>query len=568
MEFKPVNNENENDETKVTAVVHTTAIDDQASGPSDALNPQFMHLNEIMAKVASRVIPAANGNVFAADLVKGELFAVYLASFPEAVRQRYNCHCCRRFLNEVGGLVCVDADTGATRSVLWDETTAPTEYAGTIQAMRQLVESRKIAFIFRRHDKYTQPIYGKLVENGWTHLALPLAEVKPADAFYAAGRSGYEEYKLLAQHQADMSVEQLTQAETYFENDPKLQGYPQHLASIKWWLAFKADLAAKPKTRKNLMWLAASTQGIGRLRMKTKVVGEFMADMANGASFENARAAFLKMVDPRDYQRPKTDATAATIKQAEDLVNTLNLGPAMERRSLAFEEIPTEVMYWQPPVVEADEAPTSVFGHLTPADAKASAKPAKPEIDGGKLTLSRFLVEVMPNALSIRMPIQYGRFLPWSSLVTAVHPDAEPIIAWDIPERRNPVSSFTVTERKDIPGSRPHVWKLPVDQRVAIKAIVPTPERWYKGDKPSSIMLILDAGTVPVVALGLFPEILRPELHPVRKVMEQYSNAGKLANIENGVVALGLNTAFEGIGLDLYVDNGKAIVKYHIDRGA
>lgn len=41
---------------------------------------------------------------------KDYLWDLYLMNFPEQERQEHNCNCCRQFIKNFGGIVCIDSD--------------------------------------------------------------------------------------------------------------------------------------------------------------------------------------------------------------------------------------------------------------------------------------------------------------------------------------------------------------------------------------------------------------------------------------------------------------------------
>ena len=75
------------------------------------------------------------------------LFDAFLAGFPEgAIRQHYNCHACRRFVDSFGGLVLVDED-GKTTPALWGGW-AVGLFAGPVASVQAVVANAKVTGVF------------------------------------------------------------------------------------------------------------------------------------------------------------------------------------------------------------------------------------------------------------------------------------------------------------------------------------------------------------------------------------------------------------------------------------
>jgi hypothetical protein len=80
-----------------------------------------------------------------------DLFAVFLAALPEARRQHYNCHACRRFINRYGALVRIGSE-GLKRSPLW-ELRPPAFFAPAVAACARAVARAKVTGIFLTSER-------------------------------------------------------------------------------------------------------------------------------------------------------------------------------------------------------------------------------------------------------------------------------------------------------------------------------------------------------------------------------------------------------------------------------
>lgn len=150
------------------------------------------------------------------------------------------------------------------------------------------------------------------------------------------------------------------------------------------------------------------------------------------------------------------------------------------------------------------------------------------------------------------------------ALVTAVNPDAPPIIQWDREEARNPFSWYVYNG-----GSSPAMWNLP-NGFVEVTAITLQPSMWGDEERfthqgKSAIFVLSGARDARKPSAGLFPEILRGELHQIRATLEAYSRSSSISGGEeasanglrigeNGDQALIRVTSVNGVAMHYRID--------------
>jgi hypothetical protein len=108
-------------------------------------------------------------------------------------------------------------------------------------------------------------------------------------------------------------------------------------------------------------------------------------------------------------------------------------------------------------------------------------------------------------------------------MVTAKDPDAPPILQWDAPEKRNPVTVYTYAK-----GSPPERWNLRRDTFHPVSAVALAPWMWG-ADKSFShlgehVVFILSGArdTEYQRGAGFFPEFLKSEYRSVRATLEAH----------------------------------------------
>jgi hypothetical protein len=266
------------------------------------------------------------------------------------------------------------------------------------------------------------------------------------------------------------------------------------------------------------VWRAIATAPAGFCHPRSSMVGTLLEDIASGMAFDDAAKRFAAKMHPLQYQRPTAPPRAGQIDAAERLVEQLGIAAALPRRFAQLEDL--EVL-WRPATPPG--ADRGVFGHLRPG---AAPRGSGLEVGAKLITWERFARDVLPGAgiIEVYAPI-IGNYC---ALVTAVDLAAPPLLQWDLPERRNPVSWYVYSG-----GSPAERWARRAGNWVPATAVTLQPSMW--GDRPlkyqgeSAIFILAGARDTSPSGTALFPEMLRSELHGARSVIEAYSRRGTLA---------------------------------------
>ena len=87
------------------------------------------------------------GVIFISDVSKDGLWDTYLNSFPEDVRQRFNCNSCRHFIKSYGGLVKVNKN-GFILKTIWNFEVPDPMYQQIVDNLSELVFRSNIRDVF------------------------------------------------------------------------------------------------------------------------------------------------------------------------------------------------------------------------------------------------------------------------------------------------------------------------------------------------------------------------------------------------------------------------------------
>ncbi|MFA6132374.1 MAG: hypothetical protein WC869_00005 [Phycisphaerae bacterium] len=462
-----------------------------------------------------------------------DLFAIYLSAIPAAQRQYHNCGECRRFINRFGTLLYVD-DKNHLRSAIWDVDDAPEFYKPVVYCMIHAVVTAGIRRVFYSSERH----WGTARTGAWTHFALaaPVCLVHNERARTAGQKMAekVEDFKTMQRALLEFSYETVIQATGLLKSEA-LYRAEKVLGPCEWLLDLMTCVKAAEGAvmKEQVLWKAVATAPAGFCHPRSSMVGTLLEDLQAGKSVADAARSFAAKMHPLLYQRPQAAPAAGTIAQAEKLVEKLGIEPSLKRRFATPDDVSQAI--WRPQGHRLAQAGRGgVFGHL-----KAKNKKHEPPMTDGALvtmTWDKFVRTLLPEAYTIDLLVpSMGNF---TVLVTAEDMTAPPILQWDTPEERNPVSQYVWDG-----GSPANQFGLYAGRYAPLWAISENPSMWGgKCENQGKGVILLIEGAHESRqngGLAIFPETLKSELHGVRSVVEAFSREGKLGN-PDGEHAVGI----------------------------
>lgn len=511
----------------------------------------------LAAAVRDRFAAAECAPLFTTD--SGDLVELYLANLPAEERQHHTCHCCRRFLEQYGGLVTIDHD-GKTRSALWRMEQTPHMYRDAVAALIKQIERSAVTGVFVSREKNL----GQFEAGGFTHFSLVHKSLHDHLVFsdYQIAAAKREDFGTLNRALTEFKQEHVAQALTLLTAESlyrseKVLGPAQFLMDVH-----RRRQGLKGRAKDNVTWLFVASAPAGFCTPRSSMVGTLLEDIAAGLSFEAVKRRFDDKMHPLQYQRPQAPASAGNIAQAEKIVEKMGIARSFERRFARLDEIQA---IWRPAEEKATQAKGSVFGHL---QAKGESKVEPLTMKPQTITFEKFRRTVLDGAKKVELHLQGN--MNFCAMLTAVHADAPPILQWDREDKRNPVSWYVWNG-----GSRPEQWGLRAGTWVTVTGIALKPSMWGSEDshghqaKAANFLLEGARESRTDSGLVLFPETLRSELHPIRATIEQFSKAGKLQGAEeqsaNGVQLSSGTPHYKSVHV-VRVTGPHGISIYNIDR--
>lgn len=504
------------------------------------------------------------GPLFTTDAL--DLFPTFLALLPDEHRQQHKCHACRRFVEQYGGLVTISA-VGELMPVIWGD--APGIYAQAFRVLRAAVANARVTGVFKTSEArwWGTPVTGNFhhmavsVHNRFGANFLVQETLKTAGQVMAEKR---EDYGMLQRALAEFKLPVVECAVSILSAEVMYRG--EKVLGVATWLRdLRVALTAKShRTRDNIIWRAVASAPPGFCHVRSSMIGTLLEDLDADLPIEVAKRKFAEKMSPLTYQRPQAPPTVGNIAQAEKIVAKLRTAGSLERRFARLDEI-TAIWRPTPPPFTRMGSPPKVFGHLTPRQKTPM------QIDGGTMTWEKFRRTVLPTAerIEFRVPNRENSYL---AMLTAVNPEAPPILQWDTLEWRNPVSWYVYPG-----GSRPEQFNLHPATFVQVTAIALLPFMWGPNGEErfphqgAGAVFILDScrDVSPRGGAALFPEILKSEYREIRSTIEAHSRSATIAGASTAS-ACGYDFR-KGEGTKTCVvrvigAGGATVVEYTLDR--
>lgn len=539
------------------------------AGEDDDYQNLVMTLRSALAYLPS------NEKLFTSEtqpLVRGRLTSLYdlfLDKLPPSRRHHYECRACRHFVERYGGMVVISED-GTRHSPLWDaERGARGIFKSAVGCLERYVEDAPVVGVL---EVSTLPIIARLYnylgdrssvssKHGVTfnHMCVKLPE---SAAMWPLGSAAVadvrEEHNLLARSLSEYKHETVVKAIDLLTSGalPRSETF---LGAARWFgqVHEKATVVCggrtgQPHSRDAVIWRAAANAPKGFCHVRSSLLGTLLDDIQAGRSFRATQRSFAEKVHPLAYQRPQAAPTEGQINQAERLFKELGLAPSLERRYAVMADVPREAVLWRGPsgqgVAEQVTPGQGIFDHLRTRRVDSITLPEK------RVTWTTLLALLSGDGFGdgaaegtrgtiTKLEYRCENVMPYFAFVTALHPQAPPILSWDSghPSSRNPINWYLYHG-----GSNASRWGFDTLAWAEVVAVTTQPSRWPSAAYSSANTDRFGDGAYFVLkdasdrdnahsGLALFPEEMRSDLHGVRAVIEAASKAGRIQTPEPGL---------------------------------
>lgn len=386
--------------------------------------------------VHTRYNEMAKNELFEVDLTPDEIWAAYLAAFPEGTNPvfrtntEHDCSCCRNFIKNLGRVITLGVN-GERKTVwgLWEDFPAPYNEVGHV--LSTLVLTAKIKSVYRtKEHNYGAEQSRELRADGsvhvWKHFHGKVApKHRSDDADTIRGKMnttaqvfqrGLEELRTTDV----MQVLQLIDAKALYRGD-------EHKAAVvefqKMQHAYK-DLHVGSQERDDFVWANLSSPAA---RFRNTVIGTLVQDLSSDVPVEQAVRSFETKVAPANYKRPTALITPRMIEDAMKTIEGLDLQDSLRRRFANISDVSVNNVLWVDNKVKPlmkDGLEGLLLSSVKPSTKVSDARATVIGID-------QFMDEVLPTATSIDLLVQNKHAGNFVSLTANEDDRAARLFKWD-----------------------------------------------------------------------------------------------------------------------------------------
>lgn len=511
-----------------------------------------MNFDMFMSKLQSS-IPKSNQPIFNTNT--DGLWEVYLNSFTDIRdRNEHNCRCCRKFIEDFGGLVTINS-RGKTVPFLWNNKVNFEEFSGTVKALYDHVNKSPVTSVFVTDNR----IVGTKSAGGWSHMhiyspdqSLNTNRVLNSSQVSAAKT---EDFRMLTRALYKYNSKVADQALSLLKSEQLIRSEAA-LSIAEWFVKLHASLTTGnvSPTYTNKVWAAVGSAPAGFCNISSSMIGSLMDDLVSGYDFPTVAKRYSNKMNPNQYRRPQTAPGAQNVKRGEEIIKAYGYERSLERRYARLTDLQLLWQPWSKPT--SLQASQGVFRDVVIRDQEANGSFVRSTAPATLMTFEKFKRKVLPTAdkIFIDAPSKGN----YSALLTAEHSDAPNMLQWS-----NPVSWYVYSG-----GSSASSWGLKSGAETEVTGITLQPNMWNDEcpDRGEGVHFLLkDAADTRSAGLGLFPEILKSELHSIRKTIESFSNSGT-AKGRRESQGNGIKFGKDGKDLIVKVVSKGIMTTYRLDR--
>lgn len=393
-----------------------------------------MNFTKLKTAVAKQFETMSKGQLYRVDVSKDDLWATYLASFPEGSnpvyreRTEHDCNCCKQFIRAVGDVVAIVNNELVS---IWDVTVKDEpEYQAVVNGMAALVKSKSIANYFLHYEasagsnkSFEDTVNGV---KSWDHFYVTIPNKfvrKGADIASELSniRSSYDVMYRGLDEISDDAIEtvlELIQQNSLYRGE-------EHRFMVTSVKTLKEGFS-KAKNKDLFVWSAMVTTPPAVQRARNSVIGTLMVDLSTNVELDVAVRSFESKVAPTNYKRPTALVTKKMVEDAKKTIESLGLTSALERRYATLADITiNNILYANRDarkVIESD-----VFDEIATGTKTSTKSFDKVET----VSIDKFVKDILPVAKTIELMFDNSHASKMVSLIAPVDPTATKMFKWD-----------------------------------------------------------------------------------------------------------------------------------------
>lgn len=383
--------------------------------------------------VHARYNALSMGELFRVNVEADELWAAYLAAFPEDTnpifreRTEHDCSCCRNFIKNLGRIVGLKDGEIIT---VWGELDLPYPYDFVARTLDDLVRSSSITGVYRTKEvSYGAQFNHERTEGGdvltWHHFhGTVFPQHRHNDAASVAGELN-STAGVFKRGLVEITADSLQTTLGLIAQNALYRG-AEFQGAVAAFQQLQNDYLAAVREGggENFHWANFQKPGA---RIRNTAIGTLLQNLSEGMPLEQAVAAFEKTVAPENYKRTTALITPGMIEAAMSELRSMDLESAVHRRFARLSDVSINNVLWA-----SNTARYVMRDSLTDA-LMASSQVKKTQARQGYLDISadEFFSRVVPKAESLEVLVANHHANNFVSLTAPAAADVGQLFKWD-----------------------------------------------------------------------------------------------------------------------------------------
>lgn len=378
---------------------------------ADAVNKKFLQMSK-------------EDELFTVNISKETLWGTYQSSFPQGTneifreRRTHECNTCYSFIKRLGPVVSIKDNQLDT---IWNVPNLPAPYNVVASALHNLVVSENVTGVFRTNETLAGKEYNiEANEAGdirWDHFYADISNAFVTDEVASTVGDVASTVSVFKR-----ALEEFTESdlETVLDLCGSIYKGEEFAPTVRNFQ--KAIKAYTESTNKNLFIWKNYNKYPARIR--NSAIGTLIVDISQSTDLETAVKSYEAKVAPENYKRTSAVVTPRMRKEAIKKIDELGIRDSLPRRHATLEDISVNN------VLFANHSAQAVMkDELEDLIPVASTK--KPTTKETKISIDKFLSDILPHSQSIEVYVENKHLSNMVSLVAPVNPEAPSILKWN-----------------------------------------------------------------------------------------------------------------------------------------
>jgi len=394
-----------------------------------------MDFSKFKRAVAHQFQRMQEHDLFVANIDGDELWATYLASFPEGTdpiyrkRTEHDCSGCRSFIKKVGRIVAVIDGKSET---IWDlKSEVDPAYQVVADALAAKVKATAIDNTFLTAEKTAgaDKTFENIVNDvkAWEHffIRIPAQYIVKSDEIGTKLSETRATHDVLARSLSELTPEAVETVQELIAQNSLYRGEENKFAVDSFAKLQKESQKVKKNDWDSFVWSEMSTVPASVARIRNTAIGTLLVNLSEGKEIEAAVRAFEAVVAPANYKRPTALVTKAQVEKAKQTIQDLGLTSALRRRFAVLKDITINNIIFADRNAKK-EINGDVFDELvTTSNSKKSFDKVE------EIGIEKFLADVLPKANSVEIFVENRHTPNLVSLIAPEDPTAGKLFKWD-----------------------------------------------------------------------------------------------------------------------------------------